>query len=1817
MKKCLLLWMLLALVLQGADVKIRSSRYANWYVLGEEVQFKPESAVTGGDVTVRLMDSAGQVIQERKLTAAQFSSEGWRWTSPQPGFYEVTFSQNGKVLEEVYQHRYSVLESGQRVIKYADIVIQKHPFAIAPAKTRPVAEISPNFGFSPHFGKLQNAIPVSRLIGARSLRLHYLGWPAIEPEKGKFKWDSVDAAVAKAKECGYSEADLVFNMYGTARWASTRPDKDEIHICVREYAAVMPKDISNWTNFLLQTAKRYPGVRRYELWNEQHFPGYSCFWLDTPEQWVELQKAGYTALKKHDPDLEIWIGGMARRYLEFYDYILKLGVGNYFDVMPLHGAWQDPRLFQALDKKHGLQPKRAAASEWHAMLMRALDPEWPSERMLLRNMTLDFLSMVKNGAGEIDMFCLINNVEREELPVMKSYRSPSQHCSGMFRWKPYLSPRYQALAWHVFTSRFKGWLQVGDGKFFSEKAFAAIPVSSEAGQLLLFWNNTEKPVALHAALAPFCKGARVYDPEGKEVTIDAKFRLAPDIYYTVVQPNPEAMKGWKGGDDVLVKGQEATVTLDRSVKGAIRDGALFDDQLREKDAGTLPWHKLVKEPYEKELPRTAMTTGRFAVGMNKQYFDLLAEVHDPVHFNDLEGAKMWGGDSLQFAIDTAGLGRNLDRVEIMAALGNNGKVTLFKSLSPQGGGDLPARYSPSGREVQYGKCDIQRKNGVTTYRVRVELSELFPFTGRQNDGTRFALLVNGNDGKGRTDLLRWGGGIAFEKQPSQFGTLYTFVNPGTILTTKDLSRHNWNNECQIIENDGKVVTVSPKKADPGVGVAAPFVRTKPRALYHLELEVRGACRLQVMVGGKGFPRKDLMPPTRLTDEWKKFSYDFVAPEGAEAFVPTVFTWKQPEAKFQVRNFVVSSPVLCQNAPEVSLEKPVIRSDHYANWYVLGEEMRFRPQKPIGGTNIKVRVLDSSEKLVREDTLSATAFSQDGWGWKSPQPGFFQIEFWRDGTLLADSYVSQGWDYTATPKKWDKETIEVGRHFVAVAPAKTLPANEISQHFGFSPHFSKSENTFAVARLVGCRSLRLHTIDWYAIEKEKGKFDWSKVDAALAKAKENGFSEANLVFNMYGTARWASTRPDKDQIHICVPEYAAVMPKNVDDWVNFLLQTAKRYPGVRRYELWNEQHFPGASCFWHDTPEEWVQLLKAGYTALKKHDPGLEIWIGGMGRRYLQFYDYILKLGAGDYFDVTPLHGGWQNPQDFTNFEKRNNVAPKKKTFSEWHAMLLRAMMQEWPSERMQARNMALDFLNAVSLGADEIDMFCLINNEERDSLPVMRKRREPSQHVSGLFRWRPYLAPRYQALAWHVFTARFRGQIHVKGGQAFAKGKISAQHVSSEKGDLVFFWNTSPDPIPIDPALAKVAGPNSIVTNGEGQTISLDKLVLDPEAFYTIANPTPMLLASWKATENLLKRTEKKMVLKDDWRGYLRNAPLFDDVWNIQSPNTLRWNSLKKERLDKQLPETATRGGRFAVGVSDKYLDVLAEIEDPVHIAPEYGAGTWIGDNIQFALDAVGDGRTANIVDVSVSKCQDGRTLIFKNMAAAIGGDIPTGWTAPSTAIEHARCDVQRVGEKTIYKARMNLSECYPFTSHSNAPLRFAFLANCNDGKGRADILRWADGIVDEKDPTLYGTLYTAVKTGVLADQAALKLSCWSTESSKIEKTADGVRVSKGTGKPGVGVSILGFSVSPRALYHLEFEARGLNANCPLQCLVGGNGFPRLDLLASTHLTPNWQRFSFEFTAPDTARSASVMIFCWNRPDAIFEVRNFQVTAPEATKMPK
>lgn len=174
------------------------------------------------------------------------------------------------------------------------------------------------------------------------------------------------------------------------------------------------------------------------------------------------------------------------------------------------------------------------------------------------------------------------------------------------------------------------------------------------------------------------------------------------------------------------------------------------------------------------------------------------------------------------------------------------------------------------------------------------------------------------------------------------------------------------------------------------------------------------------------------------------------------------------------------------------------------------------------------------------------------------------------------------------------------------------------------------------------------VEWFRYNPGPGQYDWGALDRIVDSCSARGIK---VLFSVVKAPDWA--RPAGDDRGVAGP------PADPGTYAEFVKQMAIRYKGrVQAYEIWNEQNL------WYEwggrggrlNAGQYMQLLKAAYTAIKSVDPGAIVVSGALtptgfndgdtaidDQQYLrQMYEHGLK----HYCDAVGAHpSGFNNPPD--------------------------------------------------------------------------------------------------------------------------------------------------------------------------------------------------------------------------------------------------------------------------------------------------------------------------------------------------------------------------------------------------------------------------------------------------------------------------------------------------------------------------------------------------------------------------------------------
>ncbi|MBI5930975.1 MAG: LysM peptidoglycan-binding domain-containing protein [Chloroflexi bacterium] len=164
-----------------------------------------------------------------------------------------------------------------------------------------------------------------------------ISWATFEPTKGNINFDDIDTVMDALDGAGFS---IMLTVYDAPDWARGATEENG-----------PPTDNQDFANFMTQLATRYAGrVDAYEIWKEpnlrREWNGKAYGKPLSAAGYVELLRAGYTAVKAADSEAVVVSGGLAPTGLDspdnaisdrnFLRQMYQAGFNNVADAIGVH-----------------------------------------------------------------------------------------------------------------------------------------------------------------------------------------------------------------------------------------------------------------------------------------------------------------------------------------------------------------------------------------------------------------------------------------------------------------------------------------------------------------------------------------------------------------------------------------------------------------------------------------------------------------------------------------------------------------------------------------------------------------------------------------------------------------------------------------------------------------------------------------------------------------------------------------------------------------------------------------------------------------------------------------------------------------------------------------------------------------------------------------------------------------------------------------------------------------------------------------------------------------------------------------------------------------------------------------------------------------------------------------------------------------------------------------------------------------------------------------------------------------------------------------
>ena len=155
-------------------------------------------------------------------------------------------------------------------------------------------------------------------IGITNCRTVHTSWEAVEPENGKWAFDTLDAQMAYLESQHIEFGGI---LAGNPQWSA------------KGGRGLPMNNLEGWSNYVFETVKHCKGrIKNWEVWNE---PPNGTAPNQTAADYGKLVTAAYDAAKAADPDCKIGIAAKSVA-INYLDQAIASGAKGHFDYITLH-----------------------------------------------------------------------------------------------------------------------------------------------------------------------------------------------------------------------------------------------------------------------------------------------------------------------------------------------------------------------------------------------------------------------------------------------------------------------------------------------------------------------------------------------------------------------------------------------------------------------------------------------------------------------------------------------------------------------------------------------------------------------------------------------------------------------------------------------------------------------------------------------------------------------------------------------------------------------------------------------------------------------------------------------------------------------------------------------------------------------------------------------------------------------------------------------------------------------------------------------------------------------------------------------------------------------------------------------------------------------------------------------------------------------------------------------------------------------------------------------------------------------------------------
>lgn len=183
------------------------------------------------------------------------------------------------------------------------------------------------------------------------------------------------------------------------------------------------------------------------------------------------------------------------------------------------------------------------------------------------------------------------------------------------------------------------------------------------------------------------------------------------------------------------------------------------------------------------------------------------------------------------------------------------------------------------------------------------------------------------------------------------------------------------------------------------------------------------------------------------------------------------------------------------------------------------------------------------------------------------------------------------------------------------------------------------------------------VNWGYVEKTKGTYDWSNLDAWVdtVEAKGYKFIFANSSVPVWASSNQAACRPT----FTGGPTVCETGVTDLADWERFMRALVIRYKGRLDYELWNE---PDSS--FKSPMGDFVKMMNLAHSIIREIDPAAKIGTPCPNSPASDFLDRFFTAGGVKDYDFYSFHG-YLNSSRTTPEKRVADIAKVKSIRDKW------------------------------------------------------------------------------------------------------------------------------------------------------------------------------------------------------------------------------------------------------------------------------------------------------------------------------------------------------------------------------------------------------------------------------------------------------------------------------------------------------------------------------------------------------------------------